>query len=92
MKRILQAFKQKIFNKRKAYICDPYRARKCTKEACWAINHGPCKCTIKKAYAKRDINGKPVIASDEDLCNEDYYDYCIMMEMSKEGYAIPEDK
>ena len=68
MKKILQVFKRK----RKFYICDPEKAKKCNKALCWDCNKGPCKCTKRKAYSKRDAEGKPIVATDEDLINFDY--------------------
>lgn len=83
MKKILQGFKR-IFQKKdphcsKAYICDPSKAVRCRKEGCWILHKGPCKCTGKKRYAKLDENGKPIVATDMDLWNAEYYDYVIAM-------------
>ena len=81
MKKILQVFKR-LFGKdgrnRKIYVCDPDRNVDCSKEGCWLISKGPCRCTTNKRAAKIDISGKPVIASDMEIWNEDYYDYLIM--------------
>ena len=78
MKKILQGFKNRIqdwrVNHKPAYICDPYRARKCDKSACWEMRKGPCKCTVRKAHAKRDLNGQPIIATDDDLVNMEWLD------------------
>ena len=69
MKKILQVFK-KLFHKEHAlYICDPSKAMDCAKTSCWDINKGPCKCTAKKKYAKLDVKGKPIIATQEDFFN-----------------------
>jgi hypothetical protein len=91
MKKILRDFKMRLqlmkVNHR-TYVCDPMRAIKCGKEACWEINKGPCKCTAKRKYAKRDINGKPVIAKDEDLYNEDYLDYIVSIQLTEEAPDI----
>lgn len=78
MKKILQGFKNRFqdwrVNHGPTYVCDPYRARKCDKRACWEFHKGPCKCTVKKAYAKRDSEGKPIIATDDDVMNMEYLD------------------
>ena len=78
MKGILQGFKNRFqdwkVNHKPAYICDPGRAKKCDKGACWEIRKGPCRCTVKKAYAKRDSDGKPIIATDDDLVNMEWLD------------------
>ena len=68
MRRILQVFKRR----RRFYICDPAKAKKCSKALCWEINKGPCKCTRKKSYSKRDADGKPIVATDDDLVNFEY--------------------
>lgn len=68
MRKILQVFRRKP----KVYICDPAKAETCTKEGCWEINKGPCKCTLKKSRARLDANGKRLIASEEDQINLDY--------------------
>ena len=82
MKKILQDFKGWFWRKwyrldDPVYLCDPWRNRKCDKKACWIISKGPCQCTKKKKYAKRDENGKPVIATDEQIWNDAYMDYII---------------
>ena len=68
MKKILQAFKR-LFYRETYYICDPKKAVHCTKKGCWDLYHGPCKCTSRKKYAKLDDQGKPMVASDIDVCN-----------------------
>ena len=77
MKKILQAF-EKLFSKREAkqivYICDFSKADTCSKEGCWYISQGPCKCTSKKKNAKLDENGKPIVATDLDIWNSDWYE------------------
>ena len=76
MKKILRAFKLRKLKKRKFYICDPDKNHKCSKEACWLISGGPCKCTSKKKYAKiSSATGEPDIAKDEDLYNLDYLEH-----------------
>lgn len=81
MKKILQAFKN-LFSKKKKkertiYICDPDRAIECSKEGCWYLSGGPCKCTSKIKFAKRDLVGKPVVASNLDIWNETYWEKLI---------------
>ena len=81
MKKILQAFK-KLFSKKAKevvyYICDPEKAKKCPKgEQCWYIEHGPCKCTSHKSYAKTDKKGRPMIAHAMDIWNEEFREYCL---------------
>ena len=74
MKKILQAFKR-LFSKsiwasrEHIYVCDPSRNVKCSKEGCWYISKGPCRCTTKKSYAQLDNSGKPKHASDEEAYN-----------------------
>lgn len=73
MKRILQGFKRLLKRKErlvgKTYICDPARNIECSKEACWYIVQGPCRCTLKKKCAKLDEKGKPVIATEDEMIN-----------------------
>lgn len=75
MKKILQVFK-KLFSGRGRYatfyVCDPARNTKCSKEGCWYISKGPCRCTSKKKCAKLDADGKPVIATDIEITNEEW--------------------
>lgn len=83
MKKILQAFKKLFKGKRNEkpkefYICDPQRNQGCSKNGCWEIYHGPCKCTASLKYAKRHDDGTPVVAKDEDLYNLDWADYWMM--------------
>lgn len=77
MRKILQAFK-KLFSKKEKqqviYVCDPERATKCSKEGCWYLQDGPCRCTSKKENAKRDVDGKPVIAETMDIWNDAYWE------------------
>lgn len=79
MKKILQGFKQLFQKKRKkstVYLCDPYRNRKCSREGCWPDGRkGPCQCTHNKNAAKRGDDGKPILATDDDMYNLDYWDY-----------------
>lgn len=84
MKKILQVFKRD----KKTYVCDPYKNRKCIKAGCWDFQHGPCKCTANKKFAKRDADGKPIIARDEDLYNEEYLDYLISIQLKDEAPDI----
>lgn len=78
MRKILQAFK-KLFNKQKVvYLCDPSKAVRCSKEGCWTIFKGPCKCTTNKKYAKLDSSGSPIIAKDEDIVNMEWLETQIM--------------
>ena len=78
MKKISQVFKfmsKKHKKKTAVYVCDPRRNSKCAKEACWFIEHrGPCRCTGHKKYALRGDDGKPVIPSDDELYNLEYWD------------------
>ena len=84
MKKISQVFKRiaqrcrSIFEG-KTYVCDPQKAVKCGKQGCWEIYRGPCKCTGKRKYAKIGSDGKPIIARDEDLWNEEYLEYQLSM-------------
>lgn len=77
MKKILQVFR-KLFHKkekqRKIYLCDPVAAQKCSKEGCWYLSGGPCKCTSKKQYAKLNAKGKPILATDLDIWNDEYWE------------------
>ena len=84
MKKILQVFK-KLFKREpqysgKAYICDPIRNTACSKDGCWHISKGPCKCTLKKKYAKLDKNGKAMKATDDDLCNLEWMEQQISIQ------------
>lgn len=81
MRKILQAFKKLFKRKSKAqvyYICDPVKATHCSKDGCWDLYKGPCKCTSKKKCAKLDANGSPIIANDEDICNVEWLEHQIM--------------
>lgn len=85
MKKILRVFKGLFKRKKKreiVYICDPARAYNCSKDGCWFIDHGPCRCTLHKDYAKLDEKGKPVLATDADIFNTDFYDYWISVQNS----------
>ena len=81
MKKILQDFKAWFWRKwyrldKPVYICDYKKNKKCLKgPGCWYMQHGPCKCTHKKSCAKIGPDGKPIIASDEDVWNDEYLDY-----------------
>lgn len=80
MKKILQAFKKLFKRKEKQeiyYICDPNKATRCSKEGCWYLMHGPCKCTKKKSQAKVDKRGRYVIATVMDIWNEEYREWCL---------------
>lgn len=80
MKKILQAFRKLFRRKEKEtvyYICDPEKASNCSKEGCWYLSHGPCKCTKKKAQAKVDKKGRYVIATTMDVWNEEYREYML---------------
>lgn len=89
MRKILQVFKRKRKAPKpqlKVYICDPERNRKCDKTGCWYIGkRGPCKCTLKKKYAKRDANGDPVIATDNDILSIDWLEEKIFEASRDEG-------
>lgn len=81
MKKILQAFKRLFSKKEKKeiyYICDPDKAVKCSKEGCWYLYHGPCKCTMKKSQAKVDKHGRYVIATAMDIWNDEFREWCLM--------------
>jgi hypothetical protein len=88
MKRILQAFKR-LFSKsdkvdrKKVYICDPSKAVGCSKDGCWKIYKGPCKCTCNKKYAMRDEDGKVILATDDDLCNFEWLETSIFNAFEK---------
>ena len=88
MKKILQVFKRKRKSSKprmKVYICDPDRNGKCDKSGCWYIGkRGPCKCTLKKKYAKRDTNGDPVFATDNDILSIDWLEEQIFKETMAE--------
>ena len=81
MKGILQVFKKLLHRKVKVYVCDPAKNKACSKDGCWDIRKGPCKCTEKKQYSKLDSSGKPIIATDDDLCNMEWLDYYIREQM-----------
>lgn len=75
MRKILQAFK-KLFSRRQkkekekpVYICDAERNWACSKEGCWTFFGGPCRCTKKQQFARKDEKGHPVIATDEEIFN-----------------------
>ena len=81
MKRILQVFKNWKHRRKPIYICDPTKATSCSKDACWYVYKdlpGPCKCTSKKKYAKIGKDGKPTIASDMDIWNEEFVEFCLL--------------
>ena len=78
MKKILQAFKRIFKRKPRAYVCDPNKAVGCSKDGCWYISHGPCKCTKNKKYAQKNSFGKPVVATEMDLWNSEYYEYWML--------------
>lgn len=82
MRKISQVFKRLFRKKPKEvvyYICDPDRAPKCTfAQGCWYKTHGPCKCTKKKAQARLDKNGYPIVATPMDIWNEEYREWCLM--------------
>ena len=60
------------------YLCDPEKAVGCSKgEVCWYVAHGPCKCTKKKQWSKSVKNGKPAIATDMDIWNEEYREWML---------------
>ena len=46
------------------YLCDVNRNVKCTKEGC-VINGGPCCSTSEIDNSWRDINGDPIISTEE---------------------------
>lgn len=85
MKKILQAFKDRFKRKHHIYVCDPRINTRCSKEGCWDISKGPCRCTRLKKFAKRDENGKPVIASDAEVTNLEW------LEMQLFGQQKAED-
>ena len=82
MKKILQVFRRLFVRKRvisgRAYVCDPWKNTNCLKEGCWDLHQGPCKCTVKKKYAKLDADGKPIVATDADICNLEWLEMKIM--------------
>lgn len=95
MKKILQVFK-KLFKPKnnykppnKIYICDPSKNKKCTKDSCWDINEGECRCTSHKEFAKLDNNKRPIIATDSDIYNLDYIEKHIDPKNFKDFY-MPE--
>lgn len=69
MKKILQAFKGRFKRKQRIYVCDPQLNESCSKQGCWFIYKGPCRCTKKKKCAKRDENGNAIFASDAEITN-----------------------
>lgn len=83
MKKILQAFKKFFIKKDKEtnepiyYVCDPDKATECSKEGCWYLYHGPCKCTSKMSQAKTDEHGRCVVATAMDIWNEEFREYCL---------------
>lgn len=84
MKKILQAFKNLFrkgnrVSKKPVYICDPRKAINCSKQSCWEINRGPCKCTHQKKQAKVDANGDPILAQDEDQYNLEWLEQFAVM-------------
>ena len=88
MKKILHLFK-KIFSKktyrRKCYLCDPARNSKCSKDGCWYISKGPCRCTYKRKCAQIGEDGKPVIATDNDMYNLEWLEYRLFGKPSEES-------
>ncbi len=68
----MRAFKDWRDRKKPVYLCDDVRNSECTKDGCWYISCGPCKCTRKKKWAKRDSSGKPMLADADDIYNVEW--------------------